>query len=58
MADSNEVTVHPPHSLLRYEAPVFVGIEPSKGQEPKTTDLRKEGSSQLEDMINSMLAPR
>lgn len=59
MSDGVEVTVHPPDSLLKYEAPVFVGLEPSKAQEPRATDPHtKEGASQLEDMMNSMLAPR
>ena len=56
-----EIRVHPPDSLLRYEPPVFVGLEPSQGKadlKPAAESNTKEGSSQLEDMVNSMLPPR
>jgi hypothetical protein len=59
MAEPAEIHVHPPDSLLRFEPPVFVGIEPSRDPEHRPVDShKKEASSQLDDMLNSMLQPR
>lgn len=56
------IEVHPPECLLRHEPPVFVGIEPSREQDLQrhNNDLHKKptSTSQVDDMINSMLPPR
>jgi hypothetical protein len=50
-----EISVTPPDSLVKYDAPLFVGIEPgSDGAKATMT----EGASKIDDMINSMLPPR
>ena len=49
-----ELGVSPPESLMKYDAPLFVGIEPSSTGIKSTA----EGLSKLDDMINSMLPPR
>jgi len=53
----NEVSVTPPDSLVRYDAPVFVGLEPSV-EAAKPRNKINEQSLKLEDMINSMIPPR
>jgi hypothetical protein len=50
-----ELGVTPPDSLMKYDAPLFVGIEPSSAGAGKASS---EGLSKLDDMINSMLPPR
>jgi len=52
-----EVSANPPESLLKYQAPLFVGIEASVEavQQAKTSG---EASTKLDDMINSMLPAR
>ena len=54
VANMAELGVSPPESLMKYEAPLFVGIEPSSTGIKSTA----EGLSKLDDMINSMLPPR
>jgi hypothetical protein len=54
--DPAEITVTPPDSLVKYEAPLFVGIEPSVEQNLKGP--LNENNAKLEDMINSILPPR
>jgi hypothetical protein len=59
---AGEILVHPPDSLLKYEPPVFVGLEPSKGEgeahHAPGDSKQKDAGSQLDDMLNSMLPPR
>jgi len=52
-----EVSANPPESLLKYQAPLFVGIEASVEavQQAKTSG---EASTKLDDMINAMLPAR
>lgn len=52
-----QVSVNPPESLLKYQAPLFVGIEPTAEmvQQAKGTG---ENSTKLDDMINAMLPAR
>jgi hypothetical protein len=50
----SDLGVSPPDSLMKYDAPLFVGIEPSANGGKMTA----EGLSKLDDMINSMLPPR
>lgn len=54
-----ELRVSPPDSLLRYDAPLFVGIEKSQTKVPaaSTKGLSAE-NSKLDDMLNAMLPPR
>jgi len=53
-----EVVVTPPDSLVRYEAPIFVGLEPSV--EGSNIKLKSENNqtAKMEDMLNSMIPPR
>ena len=52
-----QVAVTPPDSLLRFDAPIFVGLEPSvEGTKPKSKATAD--ASKLEDMLNSMIPPR
>lgn len=61
-----QIEVHPPETLLKFEAPVFVGVEQTIGNKSSNTSPQKnkagnEGNkpgSQLEDMMNSMIPPR
>jgi hypothetical protein len=50
-----EIAVNPPESLMKFEAPLFVGIEPSS-----QAAVTKAGSdsSKLDDMINALIPPR
>lgn len=59
MADTS-IEVHPPDSLLKYEPPVFVGMEPSKGYTKSlgTHKNKDSAASQMDEMLNSMLPPR
>ncbi len=56
-SDPAEITVTPPDSLVKYEAPLFVGIEPSAAPLNPKGGLG-ENNTKLEDMINSILPPR
>eukprot|EP00596_Hydrurales_sp_CCMP1899_P004430 CAMPEP_0119042042 /NCGR_PEP_ID=MMETSP1177-20130426/14310_1 /TAXON_ID=2985 /ORGANISM="Ochromonas sp, Strain CCMP1899" /LENGTH=231 /DNA_ID=CAMNT_0007008545 /DNA_START=163 /DNA_END=855 /DNA_ORIENTATION=+ len=49
-----ELGVSPPDSLMKHDAPLFMGIEPSA----MGGKASAEGLSKLDDMINSMLPPR
>jgi dynein light intermediate chain, axonemal len=53
---SQEVEVTPPDSLVKYEAPIFAGLEPSK--DGLTAAKLKEGSTKLDEMVTAMLPPR
>lgn len=54
---TSDIAVSPPDSLVKYDAPLFIGIEPSsKASPPKAT--MNESATKIEDMINSMLPPR
>lgn len=59
MADTS-IEVHPPDSFLKYEPPVFVGMEPSKGHVKSLATHKGKDStaSQMDEMVNSMLPPR
>lgn len=48
---------HPPQTLLRYDAPLFVGIDSDDDDEPKGIQKRT-CQPDLDDMINAMLPPR
>ena len=51
-----ELGISPPESLLKYDAPLFVGIQSSQGS--ANGKNAPEGLSKLDDMVNSMLPPR
>ena len=51
------IQVTPPESLLKYNAPLFVGIEAS-GETLSLAKGSQEGSTKLDDMINAMLPAR
>lgn len=52
----------PPDNLLRFDAPLFVGFDPSSTSGGNLLAAGNKGSdpaaSQLDDMVNSMLPPR
>jgi hypothetical protein len=50
-----ELTVTPPESLVKFDAPLFVGLEPSDTAEKAGV---RDNASKLDDMINAMLPPR
>lgn len=52
-----EVAVSPPDSLIRFDAPIFVGLEPST-EGTKRKPKPSETASKLEDMIDAMIPPR
>ena len=56
-AGMETVTVNPPDSLVRYQAPLFVGISPS-AETIAQAKTQGEASTKLDDMINSMLPAR
>lgn len=51
------INVHPPDSLVKFESPLFVGVE-SLPQGGYTKPLLTENVSKLDEMINSMLPAR
>lgn len=55
---NHEISVTPPETLVKFDAPLFAGIEPpaDKAVLPKGTG--GESNAKLEDMLNSMLPPR
>ena len=53
-----EVSVNPPESLLKYQAPLFVGIEPSAETLQQAKGPGGEASTKLDDMMNAMLPAR
>jgi hypothetical protein len=52
-----EITVSPPESLVKYEAPLFVGIEPSVTQEEGKAKANL-NNTKLEDMVDSIIPAR
>jgi hypothetical protein len=52
-----EISVSPPETLVKYNAPLFGGTEPS-ADKGKSQNQAGEAGGKLEDMINSMLPPR
>lgn len=55
--DGDQIRVNPPESLLKYQAPLFVGIEPTNEVVTQAKGTG-EGSTKLDDMINAMLPAR
>ena len=53
-----ELGVTPPDSLVKFDAPLFVGIEPTNNAANATRPSANEGLSKLDDMISAMLPPR
>eukprot|EP01035_Chromulina_nebulosa_P020137 gene20137-26145_t len=55
--NNNAIAVHPPDSLVKFDSPLFVGVDvlPENGY---SKALQTETGSKLDDMINSMLPPR
>ena len=59
MSSPIEVAVTPPDSLVRFDPPIFVGLEPSvEGTKLKPNNKTNTEASKLEDMLNSMIPPR
>ena len=50
----DKVTVTPPESLVRYDAPLFNGIE----KDPNQSKGIVENTAKLEEMIHAMLPAR
>jgi hypothetical protein len=57
---NHEISVSPPETLVKFDAPLFAGIEPpaDKAVLPKGANNSGENNAKLEDMLNSMLPPR
>jgi dynein light intermediate chain len=55
---NSEVSVSPPETLVKFEAPLFAGIEPSGSRPIQAKSPNQEGNPKLDDMLNSMLPPR
>ena len=55
--EQTEITVSPPESLVKYEAPLFVGIEPSVNQEEVKAKTNP-NNTKLDDMVDSIIPPR
>lgn len=53
-----EISVTPPETLVKYEAPLFAGIEPSADRIASLKSPNQENNAKLDDMVNSMLPPR
>ena len=53
--DDGQVKCSPPDSLLRYEQPLYLGLSLA---DQGTTVKGKDQTSQLDDMLNSMIPPR
>jgi hypothetical protein len=56
---NGEISVTPPETLVRYDAPLFAGIEPS-GERPfnPPKSQNQETNGKIDDMLNSMIPPR
>lgn len=52
-----EISVTPPETLVKFDAPLFAGIETS-GEKAHIKSQNQENNTKLEDMVNSMLPPR
>jgi hypothetical protein len=55
---SHEISVSPPETLVKFDAPLFAGIEPSGDKPILPKNQNAEHNPKLEDMLNSMLPPR
>jgi len=54
-----EISVSPPETLVKYDAPLFGGIEnKDAAKSPNKSQNQENNNSKLEDMVNSMLPPR
>ena len=54
---AGEISVSPPETLVKFDAPLFAGIEPSN-EKNGAKSQNQENSSKIEDMLNSMIPPR
>ena len=52
-----EIAVTAPETLIKYDAPMFAGIE-STANKLATKTHQMEPNAKLEDMVNAMLPPR
>jgi hypothetical protein len=52
-----DISVSPPETLVKFDAPLFAGIEP-KGNDKNGKSQNQDGNSKIEDMLNSMIPPR
>lgn len=58
-AATHEISVTPPETLVKFDAPLFGGIEPQgKDSSHAKVSHNQENNAKLEDMLNSMLPPR
>lgn len=53
-----EISVTPPETLVKFDAPLFGGIEPTRERSMTAKSMNQEGNAKLEDMLNAMLPPR
>eukprot|EP00968_Pinguiococcus_pyrenoidosus_P010889 scaffold870_cov268-Pinguiococcus_pyrenoidosus.AAC.91 len=54
----SEPAVDIPPSLLRFEAPVFLGVDLPEGPSGPTAKPSELNQGQLDEMLNAMLPPR
>jgi len=52
-----EISVSPPETLVKFDAPLFAGIE-ANTEKGHTKAHHQENGSKVEDMLNSMIPPR
>lgn len=52
-----EISVSPPETLVKFDAPLFAGIEPNSEKSAHKANHNENGSK-IEDMLNSMIPPR
>lgn len=57
-ATNVEISVTPPETLVKFDAPLFAGIEPPADKAVLPKGQGGESNAKLEDMLNSMLPPR
>jgi hypothetical protein len=55
---NSEIAVSPPETLLKFDAPLFAGIEPSHAEKLALNTSNQESNPKIDDMVNSMLPPR
>lgn len=53
-----EIVVNPPDSLVKYETPLFVGIEPSSVNQEEMKAKGNLNNTKLDDMVDSIIPAR
>lgn len=53
-----EIVVNPPDSLVKYQTPLFVGIEPSSVNQEEMKAKANMNNTKLDDMVDSIIPAR